>query len=143
MAALFGLVFGACAVLFLMVLSLVLGYAGGSVFDHILGTTITPITTIYGLMRGISVYYASQKRDWRSFSLLGGLFTAFVVAPLVALLGAWLALWLFPGTAQAFLQMVGYGGSLYELAFWGTLTMSLIKTVVDTVALLVAGFFTD
>lgn len=143
LSALLTVLIGAVAMAFVLTIALLIGYAGGSLFDHILGTTITPITTVYGLITGISVFNGVRKPNWHTYSLLRGLVTTFVAAPLVAMLGSALALWLFPGTVQSFLQMVNFGGSLYALAFWGSLIMGMIKTAIDTITLLVHGLSAD
>lgn len=115
-------------VFFVLAFGLWIGYLGGTVFDHFMGTNIRPIYTL-GSLVGIGISIAvSQSSKSGPENLQNGLGMVFL-GPFISLIVAAPAAVFFSGTCQEFITMIGYDGNIYGLAFFGTFTGAIIKLV--------------
>jgi hypothetical protein len=115
-----------------MLLGMVGGYIAGSIFDSVMGTHITPLLAVGSAVLGL---FSGTKVD--KDSSLGGAILALMLLPFVALFGALMASLFFPESSVAFMAMIGYTGSLYGLAFWGSLTMAVARVIVLLLMLMI------
>jgi hypothetical protein len=118
---------GAIVTFIMIIIEMFLAYIGGSIFDSIMGTNVTPIFVIAGVL-GYSSLNQHVKTDF--WGKLEHAFNYFYMIPIVAIGIATIGDLFFAEIATTFMAMIQYdGSSIYSLALWGSITGVIIKFV--------------
>lgn len=111
----------------------VFSYLIGSLFDACMGTNALPIFLCAGIVMGLS----ASGNAFLKVEKFSGLIGLALACPIIAMAAMWIAHWLFPNNVAMFVEMIGYEGSIYALAFWGSAVMTAVRLVMA----LVVGLF--
>lgn len=104
------------------------GYAAGSVFDMMMGSNITPVTTFGMLFIGYENPHATGKGiSWNIKEIIGDS----IALILITLATAFVVQLLLPQMVNTFMEQVAFEGSIYTLAFWASLLMLGAKRIVN------------
>mgnify|MGYP006270457089 CR=1 FL=1 len=111
-------------------------YGVGTIYDYFMGTSLLPIFVLGGV---VGLRLSLTKSDTTSPIRERIAYAAKIAAlvPFVALVGAAVASFVFPGLVQEFLQIASYEGSIYFLAFFGVLLMALMTFILRVVGIFI------